>query len=128
MTTNQDPRFLTGVRCLVRREWFAVHEAFEDLWRQAHGDDRLALQGLIHIAVALVHLQRHRPEGARSQWAKARLRLADCGEWYSDVAVGEWQRALAPLFDKASTDRPEQEWPVPLLAATLREQITMAEA
>ncbi|PYM89840.1 MAG: hypothetical protein DME04_25065 [Candidatus Rokuibacteriota bacterium] len=45
--------------------YFEVHELLEGFWRDAHGDDREALQGLIQVAVGYQHLANSNYAGAR---------------------------------------------------------------
>ena len=47
-----------------RGEWYACHDLIEDLWHQCQGPDRQALQGLLQIAVAHLHLERSNLRGA----------------------------------------------------------------
>ena len=47
-----------------RGEWYACHDLIEDLWHQCQGPDRQALQGLLQIAVAQLHLERKNFRGA----------------------------------------------------------------
>jgi len=56
--------------------FFEVHEVLEAVWKNARGDVRQALQGLIQIAVAFHHLAHDNPRGARSLLAEGRARLA----------------------------------------------------
>jgi hypothetical protein len=58
--------------------FFEVHEVLEEVWRNATGDTRTALQGLIQIAVAFHHLAYGNRRGARTLLAEGRTRLAAC--------------------------------------------------
>ena len=46
--------------------FFEVHELLEGFWRDARGDDREALQGLIQVAVGYQHLANGNFAGARA--------------------------------------------------------------
>jgi len=46
--------------------FFEVHELLEEFWRDARGDDREALQGLIQVAVGYQHLANSNFAGARA--------------------------------------------------------------
>lgn len=46
--------------------FFEVHEVLEAQWRREHDPPRLFLQGLIQVAVAFYHLERHNFRGAVS--------------------------------------------------------------
>jgi predicted metal-dependent hydrolase len=65
-----------GLEAFERADFFAAHEAWEEVWRQMEpGLDREALQGLIQAAVALHHLAGGNETGARSVGARALARL-----------------------------------------------------
>lgn len=64
-----DPRYLHGVDLFNLAEFFASHEVWEDLWREASGPEKQFYQGLIQCAVALEHVRRGNLRGA--------LRLAE---------------------------------------------------
>ena len=53
------------------REWYVVHDAFEELWHEAAGDDRFFLQGIIQIAVAEYHLGNGNHRGSLLLMAEA---------------------------------------------------------
>jgi predicted metal-dependent hydrolase len=59
-----DPRLLDAVERFNHGEWYACHDLLEDLWHQCQGPDRQALQGLLQIAVAHLHLERDNLRGA----------------------------------------------------------------
>jgi len=65
-------------------EYFECHEVLEIAWRREQNPNRKAFfQGLIHCAVALVHLERNNKIGARGQLNKARNKLQRAGREYS---------------------------------------------
>jgi predicted metal-dependent hydrolase len=45
-------------------DWYAAHDAFEELWHQSQGQDRDFLHGLIQISVAEHHLSNGNRRGA----------------------------------------------------------------
>jgi uncharacterized protein len=69
-TQDEPPaQYVRGVEFFDRAEFFAAHEAWEDLWRQAAGAEKQFFQGLVQCAVALEHARRGNVRGA--------LRLAE---------------------------------------------------
>lgn len=52
-------------------KFFEAHDSLEEIWQGYRGPDREFLQGLIHAAVALYHLEHRNLRGARSQFSKA---------------------------------------------------------
>ncbi len=58
-------------------QYFAAHEAWEEVWRSTTPEPRDLFQGLVQLAAAFHHLQaRRRPDVARRVLAKARARLS----------------------------------------------------
>jgi hypothetical protein len=76
---------------------FEVHELLEPLWMAADGGRRVALQGLIQVAVALHHAQHDNRDGAISLLAEALPKLgATRGLLPLDTAA--WEMVLAALL------------------------------
>ena len=72
----RDERLERGVRLFNAGRFFECHEVLEEAWQPERGPRRLFLQSLIHVAVALYHLERGNPEGAARQLRKALRKLA----------------------------------------------------
>jgi len=60
----RDPRLALAVEHFNHGDWYAAHDHFEELWHDTQGALRPALQGVLQIAVAHLHLQRHNFHGA----------------------------------------------------------------
>jgi hypothetical protein len=54
-----------GLRLFNAGEYFAAHDAWEELWTGYRGPWRNLLKGLIQVAVALYHFERGNLVGAR---------------------------------------------------------------
>ncbi|MEB3319258.1 MAG: DUF309 domain-containing protein [Cyanobacteriota bacterium] len=52
----RDERYQHAIRLFNSQEWYAAHDAFEELWHEAVGEERGLFQGIIQIAVAEHHL------------------------------------------------------------------------
>ena len=66
----------TGIALFHRGEYFAAHEAWEEIWRSTTPEPRDLFQGLVQLAAAFHHLhERKRLDVARRVLAKARRRL-----------------------------------------------------
>ena len=69
-------------------EYFECHEVLEIAWRREQNPERKQFfQGLIHCAVALVHVERQHPIGARGQLRKAQAKLERFGAEYSGCDI-----------------------------------------
>ncbi len=100
---SPDPAALLAGRAhLARGEGFEAHEVWEDAWRpMPRGREKLALQGLIQLAVALEHRRRGNPRGAAGQWAKASDKLAAGLPWPL-LDLDRLLAAVAPCLDAAT--------------------------
>ena len=103
-----DPDLARGLAQLRARAWFEAHEALEADWGRAEGARRTALQGLVHAAVGLVHLERGSRAGARLQLSKARRRAAPV----DGFDPGSWLLALEALVSLEEPP-PPSTWPTP---------------
>lgn len=76
-----------GVALFNAQKFWEAHEAWERLWLEADGDEKLFLQGLIQLAAAYHHVQRGtaRPGGLRL-FAKARAKLHKVRDGYLGVS------------------------------------------
>ena len=67
---------MTAAELFNRGEFFAAHEAWEDVWRESKDPRRRFLQALIHLAVAFHHHQTRNPVGTERQLRKGLRKLA----------------------------------------------------
>lgn len=67
--------FQEGIDLFNEGRFFECHEAWEEVWNHSHGEEKLAIQGLIQAAVAILHLERGNREGAQSLYGKAKAKL-----------------------------------------------------
>jgi uncharacterized protein (DUF885 family) len=84
-----------GVGLFNRGRFFAAHEAWEEAWRGATGDDRRLLQGLVQAAAAFVKLERGAPRGASGLFAKAAARVEGVPAAGTPVDLARLSRDLA---------------------------------
>ncbi len=88
MMTPLPPEYSAFEQLWARGEYFECHEELEIAWRREENPERKQfLQGLIHCAVALVHVQRKNEIGARAQWKKAQAKLQRFGPEYSGCHI-----------------------------------------
>src|SRR5438067_3720845 len=77
-----------GVGQFNRGYYFEAHDLFEEVWMGQRGADREFLQGLIHVAVGLYHLNGWNLDGARSQLEKGTATLQGLPAEYEGLDVG----------------------------------------
>lgn len=72
MAPDYPPRFLAGVLFFNEGDYFEAHEVWEDQWHETHGPDRRFLQGMIQVAVGLLHFANGNVRGALRLYASSR--------------------------------------------------------
>ena len=113
---------LEGIDLFNAARFYEAHEAWETVWRSTTPEPKELLQGLIQVAVAMVHHRdRGRPAVARRVLTKGRRRLAaftpatlglDLGELLA--SVDRWQRWLVdgdggpPPLPRVRVSRPKE--------------------
>ncbi len=99
--------------------YFEVHELLEPAWMRAEGEERLALQGLIQVAVAFHHAEHDNRAGAVSLLGEGLAKLAVAGAALPLDAAG-WTRRLHEVLAawRAGAPAPAAPgWPAPTEAA-----------
>jgi len=86
--------YLRGIELFNRGEFYAAHEVLEDVWRPTSGAERLFLQGLIQVAVALHHHSTGNLAGARSLLARASRNLREFPETYLGIKLAGFRESL----------------------------------
>jgi predicted metal-dependent hydrolase len=76
-----------GLDLIRRGEFFAAHEALEDVWRAADPAEKDFFQGLVHVAVAWYQAGRGNRVGCERQLEKAARRLGPFGPAHRGVDV-----------------------------------------
>ena len=77
MTSEYEPRYLAGIVCFNRRDFFEAHEVWENLWLDENvGTDRRFVQGLIQAAVGLFHFGNGNRRGAVKLYGTAKNYMA----------------------------------------------------
>ncbi len=70
-----DSRFEIGMKLFNSCQWYKSHDVLEELWHETYGSERQALQGILQVAVAEVHLQNNNINGATILYGEALGRL-----------------------------------------------------
>ena len=104
MTTS--PYVVEWARCLESGDYFLAHETLEEHWVDAPKEDRNLLQGLIHIAVGLLHHTRGNAKGAALQFDKAAKRIDGYPDVHLGVDVGRARQFLAEVPGKLEAGEP----------------------
>ena len=76
-----------GLACYRNEEFFETHEHWEEVWNQLAGSERLFLQALIQVSVAMHHYRRENRPGAHSLLQRALGKLERYPEDFGGVDV-----------------------------------------
>jgi uncharacterized protein len=99
---GDEQRFLRGVACFNRGDFFAAHEAWEEIWMEVTGDTRPFYQGLIQVAVCLHHFGNGNTRGARKLFHSSHRYLQPFRPCYRgidlDRLLGELRRCCETIL------------------------------
>lgn len=93
-----------------QQQFWAAHEALEELWREDRSE---FYRGLILLAAALVHVQRDNPAGCRKCLIRARRCLAPFAPRHGGLDVAAVLGRIGWMLDRLDALPPGQ----PLAAA-----------
>ncbi|HLK85808.1 MAG TPA: DUF309 domain-containing protein [Candidatus Binataceae bacterium] len=111
--TRSPDRWLEGIELFNAGRFFECHEAWEDVWKKARGEERLFVQGMIQMAVAILHAQRGNARGARSVWNKARDKLESAPAARTALALGSLCGAVDSFIEAAERGTEPAALPAP---------------
>ena len=80
MAADPDPALASALALFAQEDWYACHDALEQLWQESPEPHRRPLQALVQIAVAMVHWQQGNRRGATLLWGEAVARLSHYGD------------------------------------------------
>ncbi len=78
-----------GVALFNDREFWHAHEAWEELWLKAAGEEKVFLQGLIQLAAAYYHVQRGTFRGGVRLFDAALRKLEPFADGYLGIGRAE---------------------------------------
>ncbi|HOJ75237.1 MAG TPA: DUF309 domain-containing protein [Phycisphaerae bacterium] len=90
--------YLRGIAFFNAWEFFEAHETWEDAWNGTSGRRRDFYQGLIQMAVTLVHLQRGNRLGVQKVFAQALARWAELPDVYMGINRRDFERRMRELL------------------------------
>ena len=93
-----------GVRLFNEGEYFLAHETLEEHWVDAPKEQRDFLQGLIHLAVGMLHRTKGNTAGMTLQFKKAQNRLRSYSSLHDGVDLDAIRDFLARAL-KAAEDQ-----------------------
>src|SRR5258706_15118513 len=89
-----------GIFFFNQGRFFEAHEAWEEMWREQHGDLRLFAQGLIQAAVGLHHFSHRNLIGARAQLRKSIEKLDLYAADEAGIDLAKLRAELRQVLDR----------------------------
>ena len=78
MAACPDVALTSALALFAQEDWYACHDALEELWQESPESRRRPLHTLVQVAVAMVHWQQGNRRGATLLWGEAVARLSHC--------------------------------------------------
>ncbi len=94
--------------------FFECHELLEGLWKATSGPDKAFYHGIVQVAAAFYHYEKHNHHGAVTLLTKSRQKLATYPSQYLGVDVAAFRRSLEPwvvAFEAHAEERRPQTFP-----------------
>ena len=99
------------------RLFFEVHELLEECWREADGDLKTFLQGLIQVAVGLHHHDNGNLRGAITLLEEGNAKLARFGREAHGVELAAFRRAITEISRRLRSPQQPVDLTIPRLIA-----------
>jgi len=103
---NKNSYFQRGLIEYEKGDYFMAHELWEELWSDNSLKDRIFIQGLIQLAVSLLHLQNKNITGAKNLLKKCRLKFDNYSGIHRGISLQELNKSL-DLLSRAYENLPD---------------------
>ncbi|MEY4353373.1 MAG: hypothetical protein RLZZ609_1614 [Cyanobacteriota bacterium] len=110
-----DARYQCAVDLFNRQQWYAAHDAFEELWHDAQGSLRPLLQGIIQISVAEYHLECGNLRGSTLLMAEGLNHLDSADPDDVDFNINNLKNAVARRLSALQSGTSIDDQPLPCL-------------
>lgn len=101
-----DERYLAGIVCFNRGDYFEAHEVWEDLWMACPSTERRFFQSLIQAAVTLYHWGRGNRAGAERLFLSGRKYMEPFRPKYHGLDVANfWTDVEAAMTPSGNRPR-----------------------
>ncbi len=111
-----DSRFEASVALFNQGEWYACHDGFEELWHETLGESRPALQGILQVAVAHLHLERGNRRGATVLLGEGLGRLRRYGPMHLGLDLEQLRCCVELRLRALQRDEDVASLPLPRLS------------
>ena len=113
LTDSQKQLLLAGVDLFNRELFFECHELLEEAWLQSAGEQKMFLQGLIQMGVALYHLRRNNLIGAKRLMEAGMEKLSAFAPRHEQLEVQQLLEGAQALLKAAQEGTISNNIPLP---------------
>jgi uncharacterized protein len=97
-----------GLRCYNAAEFFAAHEHWESIWLHAPQPEKIFLQALIQVTVAMHHLTRNNPLGATRLLTAALRKLEPLPPGFANLNVAQLREDISAYLHSLEANNPPE--------------------
>jgi uncharacterized protein len=108
-TRNEDETLREGVRLFNEERFWEAHEALEEIWHPAKGEDRDTIQGLILTAAAFVHFQKDEASVCISILGRALEKLGHAND-FRELNVRNLRSEIRKIIDEQAPRLLRIDW------------------
>jgi predicted metal-dependent hydrolase len=94
--TTMKQKVAEGIHLFNTRKFFEAHEALEEVWLKAEGNEKIFLHGLIQVAAAFHHHSTGNLAGFRSLLDKGMRKLNQFGDMMEEVDLESLREQIQP--------------------------------
>ena len=111
LTPEEIDNLRRGVGHFRAGDYFAAHDAWEEVWQGLRGRPRMFWQAMIQLAVGAYHLENGNRQGCNSLWSKALVKCDALATMY-EADLPEPLGLLTDLLQSclASLQQDEEPW------------------
>jgi len=95
------------------QKWYEAHDAFEDIWNELDGDERLVVQGILQVSVSQYHLSKGNFNGATILLGEGLGRIKTRISIDLGIDLKSFCFSLEELLSKLQSNKPLNEMDVP---------------
>ncbi len=117
LTSSPKQLLQTGIDLFNRERFFECHEALEEAWLGASGEQKTFLQGLIQVAVALYHLRRKNLVGAGRLLEAGVEKLSGFVPRHEAIDLRGLLQGLEPLRQAIRDGKLPESWEPPKISS-----------
>lgn len=102
---EKDEAIKRAVKLFNDEKYWSAHEALERVWKDASGEEKNILNGIILVAAAFVHDQKDEPEICQSILQRARKKLEGTGGNYHGIDVDMIADRISKIVNSGRIER-----------------------